>query len=131
VAEFLSEAWLADLDDAARAAPAVAGTGQLVVEARVTSATEGDVTFRLEVTDDGARILVGPAPAPTLIIVADRDTATALHHGETNAQRALAAGRLKVHGDLAMFGRRSDALSALGDVFGPVRAQTSRGNLPT
>ena len=88
------------------------------------------MTFRLEVTDDGARVLVGPAPAPTVTIVTDRETAAALHHGETNAQRALATGRLKVHGDLATFGRRSDALSALGDVFGPVRARTSRGNLP-
>jgi putative sterol carrier protein len=128
--EFLSEAWLAQLDDAARAAPAVAGAGQVIVEARVTSATEADVTFRLEVTDDGARVLVGPARAPTVTVVTDRETATALHHGETNAQRALAAGRLKVHGDLASFGRRSDALSALGDVFSPVRAQTSRGSLP-
>jgi hypothetical protein len=125
LADFLSDAWLAELDVAARAAPAVEGAVPLVVEACVTGGPDGDVAFRLEVSGDEARVLAGPATAPTVTIVTDRETAIALHHGDTNAQRALSAGRLKVHGDLAALGRRADALTALGDVFGPVRAQTS------
>lgn len=133
VAEFLSEAWFRALDEAARRAPAVRD-GDLVFEARVGGGPGGDVTFHLEVTSAGARLVRGTASAPTVIIETDRETAAALHRGETNAQRALAAGRLEVHGDLAALARRSDVLAAMGDVFGPVRARTAAeapsGSLP-
>ena len=107
-------------------APAVEGAEPLVVEARVTGGPDGDLDVPARGhgrrrtgrgrSGDGSR----PCPSCT-----DRETACALHHGDTNAQQALAAGRLKVHGDLAALGGRSDALAALGDVFGPVRARTS------
>lgn len=134
VAEFLSDAWLAALDAAARRAPRAEGTHALVVEARVAGGPDGEVAFHLEVGSGGTRVIGGRAAAPTVTLATDRETAMALHRGETNAQRALATGRLEVTGDLAALGRRSDALSALGDVFGPVRARTSAetpgGSLP-
>lgn len=124
MSEFLSEAWLAALDEAAHRAPRVDAAEPLVVQAFVTGGPSGAVTFHLDVGPAGTRVVAGPAAAPTVTIVTDHETATALHRGETNAQRALVAGRLEVSGDLAVLGRRSEVLGVLGDLFGTVRAQT-------
>jgi hypothetical protein len=130
VADFLSEAWLAELDDAARSGPTVEVRDRLVVEARVTDGPDGDVVFHLEVSNAGTRVHRGAADAASIVVETDHETATALHHGATNAQRALMAGRLSVRGDLGTLGRSSDAVAALGDVFGPVRLETTGGSLP-
>ena len=67
----------------------------------------------------------GDAEAPDVSFATDRETAAGIARGETNAQRALAAGRLRVHGNIETLVARAAAFVALEDVFAAVRAGTT------
>jgi putative sterol carrier protein len=130
VAEFLSEAWIAELDDAARAAPALAAVGAerpLVVEQRVRHGDD-EVVYSLCFDASGARVVPGPATSPDVVILTDDATARALQHGTINAQQAAVTGRLKLRGDVEHLRSAGDALRAVGDVFREVRATTTRAD---
>jgi hypothetical protein len=122
--DFLSPEWISALDDAARTSDRLAAIGKddaFVVEQRVTDAPDGEACYHARLGPDGARVVQGPAPSPDVILVTDYETALALHRGETNAQRAIAAGRMKLRGHVELLLRRADALAALGDVFSATR----------
>lgn len=127
MAEFLSPAWLTELDDAARSSEHVAFPGDepLALEHEVRGSPHGDVRYHVSVDTSGTRFRQGPAAAPTLTVVTDYATAVALQRGEINAQRAIVMGAAKVRGDLAALVRHAEALSAIGDVFANVRAATT------
>ena len=128
MAVFLSTEWLLELDRAARASDVLAKLGReapLVVEQRVHGTPNGDVAYHVIIDERGARVADGRATAPDVTISTDFATASAMHHGETNAQQALTSGKLKVGGRIAQFVRRSDAFDALSDVFASVRSTTT------
>jgi hypothetical protein len=127
MAEFLSAEWLLELDRAARASDVLAEIGEspLVVEQRVHDAPGGEVAYHVIIDEHGARVIAGRATAPDVTLSTDFEMAAALHRGDTNAQQALTAGRLKVGGRIAKFVRRSDAFDALNDVFASVRTTTT------
>jgi hypothetical protein len=126
VPEFLSVAWLAALDDAARHAPPTPDVAPFVIEQVVTDATADTIgAYHLVFSDVGLRVVPGPAPDADVSFATDLDTATRLARGETNAQRALAAGRFRVHGNIDTLTRRVAGLRALDDVFAAVRAETT------
>ena len=62
------------------------------------------------------------APAADVRLETDYATAVALARGETNAQAALADGRLRVSGDVARLAAHASALARLDDLFAAVRA---------
>ena len=68
-------------------------------------------------------------PAPDgpddLTFACDYTTAVALARGEVNAQAALMDGRLRLRGDVERVAEMREALVALGDVLGRVRAATA------
>jgi hypothetical protein len=128
VPEFLSREWLAALDDAARGSDrlaSLAGGGVFVIEQRVTGGPAGEVAYQVVLDGDGGRVVSGAANAPDVIVLTDYATGLALHRGETNAQHAFAAGRMKVRGEIGRLLDRADALRALDDVFASVRARTT------
>jgi SCP-2 sterol transfer family protein len=134
VAEFLSDAWLAALDDAARAAgplPALAavadgdGDTPFVLEQVVRDGDNAEIRYQVEFAATGLRVRADDQGEPDVTFATDRATAAALSRGETNAQRALAAGHFQVSGDIEGLVARSDALVALDDVFAAVRAETT------
>jgi hypothetical protein len=132
VPEFLSDAWLAALDDAARAVgplPTLAGVGDgdtpFVVEQVVRDGDDGDLRYQMEFSGSGLRIRADDRRQPDVTFATDRATAAALSRGDTNAQHALAAGHFQVSGDIEGLVARSDALVALDDVFAAVRADTT------
>lgn len=136
---YLSPAWVAALDHAARADAALADATRevaLVVEQRVTGAAAGDVTYHV-VFDHGS-VSVGPGPAtaeapggreaaPLVRFTLDHETALDIARGTGSAQRAFMAGTLQVGGDLRVLLEHQQALSALHDVFAAVRDQTDLG----
>jgi len=127
MAEFLSEAWIAALDRAARAAPelaAVAADGPLVIEQRVHRADD-EVVYALSFDSRGARVDPGPASSPDVVLVTDAATARALQRGTMNAQQAAVTGRLKLRGDVERLRSAGEALRAIGDVFAAVRSATT------
>jgi hypothetical protein len=133
VPEFLSDAWLAALDDAARAAgplPALAaisreGDTPFVLEQGVRDGDDGEIRYQVEFAASGLRVRADDRREPDVTFATDRATAAALSRGETNAQRALADGHFQVRGDIEGLVARSDALVALDDVFAAVRARTT------
>ena len=125
--EFLSAAWIDELDAAARMAalPDEATDTSITVEQVVRDAPGGEVRYHLRVEGGHVRVQRGAADAPDLRLYSDYNTAVGLQRGEINAQDALTAGRLKVQGRLEALQHANDALRALHDVFTAVRAGTT------
>jgi putative sterol carrier protein len=69
--------------------------------------------------------VVPPDGPDDLTFVCDYPAAVALARGETNAQAALMDGRLRLRGDVERVAEMREALVALGDVLGRVRAVTA------
>jgi hypothetical protein len=127
VAEFLSDAWIAELDRAARAAPDLAAVGtpeSLVVEQHVRRA-DGDVVYHFVFDPTGARVDRGPALNPDLTFSTDAATAWGLETGALGVQEAVRAGTLKLRGHAERLRAASEALHAVHDVFERVRETTS------
>jgi putative sterol carrier protein len=121
---FLSPEWIAALDAAAREA-AVPAQVRLTIQQLVTDDGGGEVRYHLVFDEGRCRVVPGDAGAPDVTLVQTRETAAALSRGELNAQQALAAGRLKLRGDLGHLAKEGKALAAMEDVFAAVRAETS------
>jgi SCP-2 sterol transfer family len=127
VAEFLSAAWIAALDEAARGSAALAacaGDGPLVIEQRVVLA-DSEAVHHLRFAADGVRVVPGAADEPDVVLSTDLETAIALARGDITAQSVLASGRLHVSGELDSLARHSAALAAVDDVFATVRGDTT------
>lgn len=127
MAEFLSDEWIAAL---ANAAPAHhdAGGKRLVVEPVVREVPgREDVRYRIAFDDLGCRVTGSvPDAAPAdVYLETDYTTAVAIARGDTNAQAALAEGRLRVSGDVARLAAHASALPRLGDLFAAVRSSTT------
>ena len=121
---FLSPEWIRALDTAAGGAT-VPGDARLTLQQIVVGDDgEADVRFHLVVGDGRLRMLAGEAASAEVTFIQSREVAAALSRGELNAQQALAAGRLKLRGDLDLLLRQAPALTALEDVFAAVRAET-------
>jgi alkyl sulfatase BDS1-like metallo-beta-lactamase superfamily hydrolase len=123
----LSPEWIAEIDRALRdAAHPLRGEGEpIVIEQIVTGAPDGDVRFHVVLEADDAFARRGAAPEAHLRITVDFPTALALLRGETNAQHALASGRMKLHGDLDVLARRAGDLASVTDMLASVRATTT------
>jgi hypothetical protein len=127
VAEFLSDAWLAALDRAARALPPLAGlAGQpaLIVEQRVRRGAD-EVVYSVRFDCDGVRVERGSIAAPDLVLRTDAATARAIQRGATTAQEAVASDRLKIRGSIGRLRALGEALRTLDDVFRDVRSATT------
>ena len=122
MARFLTNAWLDDLDEAARAAD-VPTTSPLVLQQIVPDGPEGhEVAYALVVAGGRLRVERGRVTEPDLTFTQDRATAEAIHRGELSAQAAFMQGRLRLGGDLRAVIDRAGELEAIGDVLGSVRA---------
>ena len=124
---FLSPAWVAALDEAARASgPLAAGCEDLdlVIEQRITGRPDGDVAFHLTLRHGRASVTAGPAASPTITFVQDLATARSIASGEGSAQRAFMAGDLRIGGDLRILLDHQEVLAGIDDVFRSVRADT-------
>jgi hypothetical protein len=130
VAEFLSDEWIAALDECCRAAGAdrEGDARQLVVEPVVVGVPgRGEVRYRISF-DTATCTVTGPsadAPPAHVRLETDYVTAVVLAQGAMNAQAALAEGRLRVTGDVVRLAAHASALARLDDLFSVVRATTT------
>ncbi len=122
MAEFLSAAWIADLDEAGRRATVPADVA-LVVQ-QVVLDGDDEVTYAIRIADGAVRVEPGRAADADVTFTQARSTAEAIARGERSAQSAFLAGDLRVGGDVAQVLEASRALAALEDVFGPARSGT-------
>jgi SCP-2 sterol transfer family len=126
VPEFLSDEWLAALDASARSIGPLPDVAPFVVEQLVTDVEgRGVVRYHLRFDDAGVHVRPGAADIADVTFATDAETAAEIARGETNAQRALAAGRFRVGGSIEALTTRSAAFSMLEDVFGAVRDSTT------
>ena len=124
MADFLSDAWIADLDAAGRASQ-VADELRVVVQQVVVDEDGTEVAYVVRVAEGTVRVEAGRAPDADVTFTQPRGVAAAIAQGALSAQAAFLAGDLRVGGDLAAVLEGSRALGALADVFEPARAATT------
>jgi hypothetical protein len=138
VADFLSDQWIAALAqacaDTRETSMPPAGEGaadRLVIEPAVQGVPgRGEVRYRVVFEGFGcsveavARDGAGRNPAD-VHLETDYATAVALARGAMNAQAALAAGTLRVTGDVARLAAHAAALTRFDDLFAAVRTTTA------
>ncbi len=130
VAEFLTAVWVAELDARARGIGLdLSGTGAPVtVELRVHGAPDGEFVFQAVFGSGSSAFVAGSPSEPDLLVFVDYSFAARINSGDANAEEALAAGALKIRGDLGVLAGAAGALADLGDVFAALRpSPTSTG----
>ena len=106
------------------------GSGRpLTVELHVTGTPSGEFVFQAAFGESTLRFASGSPSAPDLLVTLDYLFATRIHLGDANAQDALAAGALKVRGDLELVAASAPALSALGEAFAELEALAATARL--
>jgi hypothetical protein len=126
VVTFLTDAWVDALDAAARAHPAPAPAADALHDLVIGYDVDG-FAYHLVFGIDGVRARRGVAPDATVTFRCDRATAAEIARGESNAQRAFMAGRLRIGGDASALLRVHSAIAALPDLFAAVRPDTDYG----
>lgn len=128
MARFLTDAWLGELNAAARGRdPGRAGTADasLVLQQVVTGGPDGERRYWVRLEGGIVAFGSGEAAAPDATFTQDYATAAALNRGELRAEDAFLAGRVRVAGNLAVLLAHRSVLTTLEDVFADVRVGTT------
>ena len=123
--EFLSPEWIAALDAAAAGLTEAEGVGDLTIEQVVRGPEGVEVRYQVRFAAGRVRVVAGGTDEPDVRVIADAETAAAIHRGELSAQAALVAGRAKLQGPIQHLRGREAVLRDLDDAFASVRASTT------
>lgn len=124
---FLSHEWVSALDRAAAgwaAPPELSLTIEQVVTGRPGAPGPADA-YHLCFAAGRLEVRPGRAARADLTVTTAYDVAVGLSRGDGNAQQALAEGRLRVSGDVALLSRHARTFAALDDLFSDVRSGTA------
>lgn len=129
--QFLSDEWLAALDDAARRR-VPADDDLAAVSMTVEQVVTDGPSWRLRIDQGSLSVEVlaaGSPPAQDGIVrlISDRKTAADIAAGRRAALDAFIAGDLVIGGDVRPLIEHGTALEAVGDLFAELRAQTDFG----
>jgi len=124
VARFLSDAWIADLDEAGRQCT-LSPDLRLTLQQVVVEERGAGVAYVIRIADGRISVEPGVDPAPDVTLTQDRTTAMAVARAELSAQSAFMSGRLRVGGDLRGVLDRAQELAVVADVFAAVRSSTT------
>ena len=103
----------------------LATTTSIGVTQVITDGPEGDVTYHLQVGEDGAAFGAGPASPEDVRFDEDWQTAVAVATGELNAQEAFIKGRIRLTGDQSALMANERVFAALDAVFRTVQPSTT------
>ena len=120
MAAFLSPEWLQELADAAAVLDGLDPDVRLTVEQVVD-----DVRWSMRLAGGRLSVVPGAADDADVRLTTDRSTAAAVARGELAAADAVAAGRLRIGGDLSALLRAAPALAGLDAAFAAVRERTT------
>jgi hypothetical protein len=127
VARYLSDEWLAALDEAAQQSSALrtatAGV-HLVVQHIVSATPDGDVAFYVVIDDGAVRFRPGVADEPTVTFRQDHATAVAVAKGQLSAQAAFLNGTMAVRGDLTRLATHGHLLTGIDGALDSIHAAT-------
>jgi len=133
VARFLSGAWVEDfnraLSDVEVPAPAsdaalAARDGRFSMCQIVSDGPDGDVRATLRVADGRVRMTLDDGDDADVAISLSWDDAVAMGTGSLAATDAIAAGRVRVRGDLAVLAEAQAVLAAVSPQLAALRAST-------
>jgi putative sterol carrier protein len=127
VAQYLSGAWIEDLNRAAADVDGHAsepGRAPVCVQQVVTGGPDGEVTYAVRV-GERLEVIAGRVANPDVTITEDVDTAFAVGRGDVSPQDALLAGRVRVSGNVDALVGVQAALVRLSDIFDAVRLRTT------
>lgn len=124
MAEHLSPAWIAALDEAAGSA-VVPDDVRIVVQQVVLADDGTEVAYAVRLADGQVRVEAGRADDADVTFTQDRSTAAAIARGELSAQTAFLAGDLRVGGDLTKVLDGARVLATVQDVFASARTGTA------
>lgn len=123
--EFLSDEWLAALDQAARGRTIGDDDPVAGIDLRIEQVVRGGPRWRLVIADGAMRIDGAPDESePDIRLTSDRATAAAIASGTRAALDAFITGDLVIGGDIGAMLDHREALEALGDLFADLRART-------
>jgi len=130
VPRYLSDEWLAALDDAAQASDALQSVTRgvhLTIEHIVIDGADDGRELRYHVTVDDGHVAFRPgaADASTVTFREDRATATAVARGDLPAQAAFLAGDISIGGDLGALVEHAAALASIDGALEVVRSATT------
>lgn len=127
MAEFLSDAWLDDLEQAATRSTGVPAELRLVIQQVVLDEPGGEevAAYAMRLADGTVTVERGRVPDADVTFTQDRATAAAITQGALSAQSAFLAGDLRVGGDLRVALDQARSVAAIDDVFAEVRASTT------
>lgn len=123
MAEFLTDAWVAELNAAADAVR-VPDDVCLVVQQVVLDDRGDERAYAIRIEDGRASVSPGRVDDAHVTFTQDRATAAAIARGELSAQVAFMAGRLRVGGDVRLVIDRAREIQSLDDLFASARAAT-------
>lgn len=127
--QFLSDEWLAALDDAARRRVPPDDDGLAAVTMTVEQVVTDGPSWRLRVDQGSLSVEVlasgsPPAEDGTVRLISDRQTAADIAAGRRAALDAFITGDLVIGGDVRSLIEHGTALEAVGDLFAELRDQT-------
>lgn len=121
--DYLSDAWIDALQDAAARRVAPDPDPLDDVHVRIEQVVTGSRTWRL-IVDGGTITVEDGAGDHDVRLTTDPDTSAAIAAGRRSALDAFSAGELRLGGDVSLLLEHGPALAALGDLFASVRAST-------
>lgn len=124
---YLSDEWLAALEEAARSVQVDRpGDAPRVVVQTVITGDDGEPEVAYHLVLDGSTVAVhrGRADRPTVTFTQHRRTAEAIASGRRGAQAAFMAGDVRLTGDVTALIEHRDALAAFDEVMRAVAART-------
>lgn len=127
--QFLSDEWLAALDDAARSRTPPPDDPLADVTMTVQQVVIGGPSWRLVIDRGSLSVELGEpvdgVAEPTVRLTSDRTTATDIAAGRRAALDAFITGDLVIGGDVRPMLDHRAALETLGDLFAGLRSATT------
>ena len=124
VVQFLSDEWLAAMDDAARNRVAPEPDPLAAVTVTIEQVVRDGPRWRLVVDHGSCSVVAGGDSEPDVRLTSDRETAEAVATGRRPALEAFIAGDLVLGGDVRALLEHRAALEVVGDLFAQVKADT-------
>lgn len=89
----------------------------------ITDAPEGEVDYRLVVTDGGVTLARGMGESPDVTVTNTYETAVGISTGELNTQMAFMTGKLKVSGNMAVLMRHQGVINQFATALSTVEVE--------